>query len=255
MIKKIPADAKQDVNKTSDAPKAVTPSSSEITVTVPLQNNFYRDQYKKLFVTLIVAITISLIVLSVVFFMLLNRPDPVYFSAVYHDDKHLPPAVSKYSIVPLTPVDKPNMSNLEISQWLVNAIVKSFSLNSQEYNAEIQGKRKYFSDKAWVQYQALVNEMVQFDTLTTRQALVSVLTPISAPQFPNQGVLHSKGKYFWIATLPVRIRFYGNESLPVQTMKLAVTVDRISMANDVDGIKIDSIVASEVKHIRDYAGR
>jgi hypothetical protein len=94
--------------------------------------------------------------------------------------------------------------------------------------------------------------MVQFDTLTNRQALVSVLAPVGAPIIDNQGL--SDGRYLWIFKLPVIIRFYGSQNLPDQTMDLTIIVGRISMEDDVYGVQIDSIIASNIKRVRNYNG-
>jgi len=220
--------------------------------TVPVLNNFYRDQYQKLFIALILTMIFGVITLCFGLFLLLNHPQPIYFSAAFHNDKNLPPAISKFSIVPLTPINQANMSDINLSQWVVNAMVKSFSLGSQEYRQEMQENRTYFNQNAWQNYLDIMKNLIQFDTLTTRQALVSVLTPLGAPIIDNQGV--SNNQYLWVLKLPVIVKFYGSKSMPDQKMDLSIIVGRISMEKDVYGIKIISIKASNIKQIRGYSG-
>ena len=221
-------------------------------MTVPLVNNFYRDQYQKLFLSLILTLVFGIVSVGFMLFLIFDRPDPVLFSAAYHNDQHLAPAISKFSIVPLTPVNQANMSNQDLSQWIVNALVKSFSISSQEYEQEIANNKNYFGHDAQQSYLSILNNMVQFDNYTTRQSLVSVLKPLGAPIIDNQGVANNQ--YLWILKLPVVVRFYGSKDLPDQKMNLSIVIGRTSMATDVYGIKIMSIRATDIQRIRNYTG-
>ncbi len=220
--------------------------SSELTVPTPLFSNFYQDQYKRaVFATAFTALT-NLICAFLIIFLLLQRPSDIYMPA-----EQVGPAipaslaVSNYSITPKIALDKPNFTNEELNEWILNTVIKLFTYDLQDYPAELSQNQAYLLPEAQTQYVSILNKIAPFGEYTTKEVIVSIVRPKGAPALYDQGV--SNGQYYWIFDLPINVEFSGSVIIPPQTMTLRIALVRTSMDNDVYGIKIASMLASNIR--------
>jgi hypothetical protein len=220
----------------------------EMSSTVHLQTNFYRDQFKKLsFICLFVFIT-SIICLLVTVLFLLYSPKDIYFPSDYRPNKSSSPAISQFSITPLIPTHQVNMSEPELLQWLMDAVIHSFSYDSQLYPQQTAEYRTYYSKVGWREYQRILLKMIDFNTLTNSQNLISTIVPLGAPTINRQG--NNDGVYEWLFEVPVRVRFAGTLEVAGQEMVLQIILSRIPMDTNIDGILITSMSAINIKKQR-----
>ena len=220
--------------------------SSELTVPVPLFSNFYQDQYRRaVFATAFATLT-NLICVFLIIFLLLQKPADIYVPA-----EEVPPlnptslAISNYTITPKISIDKANFGEEEINQWLLRTAMQLFTYNLQDYPLELRKNQTYLLPEAQNQYLMILNALAHFGEYTTKDVVVSMVYPKAAPAIYNQGV--ANGRYFWMFDFPVEVQFSGSIPIPNQDMTLHIIVVRTSMDNDVDGIKIASITASDIK--------
>ncbi len=218
--------------------------SSELTVPVPLFSNFYQDR-RAVFATAFATLT-NLICVFLIIFLLLQKPIDIYVPAE-EVAPQLPPslAISNITITPKIPIDKANFGNEEINQWLLKTVLQLFTYNLQDYPRELQKNRAYFIPDAQNQYLSILNAMAHFGEYTTKDVVVSTVSPKGAPAIYDQGIIN--GRYSWAFDFPVEVLFSGSISIPSQAMTLHIVVVRTSMENDVDGIKIAAITASDIR--------
>ena len=220
--------------------------SSELTVPVPLFSNFYQDQYKRaVFATAFATLT-NLICVFLIIFLLLQKPIDVYVPA-----EEVPPqvpaslAISNYTITPKIPIDKANFTDDEINQWLLKTVLQLFTYDLQDYPLQLRKNQGYLLPEAQNQYLSILNAMAHFGEYTTKNVVSSIVSPKGAPAVYDQGV--TNGRYFWVFDFPIEVQFAGSIAIPTQDMTLQIIVVRTSMENDVDGIKIASITASDIR--------
>lgn len=218
---------------------------NEISSTVTMHCNFYRDQYRRLVFVTGLVLLVNLACSLVIVFLMLDKPADVYIPAeqVYRPDKI--PNASDLAITPRIPLNRPNMEKMELTQWVLDAIGNSFTYNLQRYKQQKSDNEHYYTDSGWEQYMQILNRIVQFDTLTTQEALVSLIQPQGSPIIYNQGLVNSV--YTWVYDFPIMVLFKGTVNIPTETMTLHITVSRTSMEEDVDGVKITGIKAVDVR--------
>lgn len=219
--------------------------SSELTVRVPLFSNFYQDQYRRaVFSTAFITLT-NLICVFLIIFLLLQKPADTYIPADYSDIPSTSLAISDYSITPKVPIDQANFHEDEINQWLLNTVIKLFTYDVQDYPQELRNNQTFFLPEAQNEYLTILNSLAPLGEYTQKDVIVSTVYPKGAPATYDQGV--ASGRYFWIFDIPIEVQFSGSVLLPSQSMTLRVVVVRTSMENDVYGVKIASITASDVR--------
>lgn len=226
--------------------KAKKEHSSELTVPLPLFSNFYQDQYRRaVCATAFVTLT-NLICIFLIIFLLLQKPIDIYIPA-----EDVPPqvpaslAISDISITPKIPIDKANFGDEELNQWLLTTVTRLFTYDLQDYPRELRNNQLYLLPEAQNQYLSILNAMAHFGEYTTKEVVVSTVYPKGAPALYDQGV--TDGRYSWAFDFPIEVQFSGSISIPTQTMTLHILVVRTSMENDVDGIKIASITATDIR--------
>lgn len=220
--------------------------SSELTVPVPLFSNFYQDQYRRATFATALATLTNLICTFLIIFLLLEKPADIYVPAEEVPALNPPSlAISNYTITPKIAIDKPNFSEDELNQWLLKTVLQLFTYNLQDYSIELKQNQTYLLAGAQNEYLNILNGLAHFGEYTKKNVLVSVVYPRGAPALYDQGV--TAGRYYWIFDFPIDIEFSGSMTVPNQEMTLRILVVRTSMENDVDGIKIASISASNIR--------
>ena len=220
--------------------------SSELTVPTPLFSNFYQDQYRRtIFATATVTLT-NLICVFLIIFLLLQKPADIYVPA--EEVQALNPsslAISNYTITPKISIAQTNFQEEEINQWLLRTVIQLFSYDLQQYPTQLKANQNYLLPEAQNSYLSILKTMANFGEYTTKDTIVSVVHPKGAPSLYDQGV--TSGRYYWVFDIPIEVQFSGSIVLPSQSMNLRIIIVRTSMDNDVDGIKIASITASNMR--------
>ncbi len=85
----------------------------------------------------------------------------------------------------------------------------------------------------------ILNSLVIFSNLTTKQSLVSTVSPKAAPTIYEENVID--GVYTWVIDFPIQVKFNGSVNVPLADITLRLTVVRTSMQDDVYGVKIDGM--------------
>jgi len=220
--------------------------SSELTVPTPMFSNFYQDQYRRTVFTTAFAALTNLIAVFLIIFLVLEKPVDVYIPAEEASPLNPPSlAVSDDTITPRIPINKPNFDDSELNVWLLKTLTQLFTYNLQDYPTQLSRNQFYLLPEAQSEYLSILNDMAHLSDYTTTEVISSMLVAKAAPILYDQGL--SNGRYYWVFDTPVEVSFSGSVQIPTQTMSLRLIVVRTSMENDVDGIKIASIQASNIR--------
>ena len=79
---------------------------------VKLRNEFYRDNYRKVVLALLLSCTVVVVLVGALTYIITHPPAPQYF-ATSTDGR----------ITPLVPLDQPNLSTAALLQWANTAAV------------------------------------------------------------------------------------------------------------------------------------
>jgi hypothetical protein len=232
---------------------ATAKPNTELSVTARMFKNFYRDHYKYLALSSFIITLLNIAcVIIIVYLLVFDKPSDVYISAEISSANSSIPAESAFSITPRIPIDRTNMTQSQLEQWLIDAIHSSFSYDVQFYAKQLAANKNFYTSQGWAQYKDILEGFVKLDTYTLKDTIISLLHPSSAPELHQHGVIN--GRYVWIFDFPVQLEFIGTVSFPVYTMTLRVQVERTSMENDVYGIKIAGMQALDVRQRATLSG-
>ena len=91
---------------------------------VMLRNSFYRDNFHRCVVGLLISVTANVVALFLIFYLFTHRPSPEYFATN-----------SEGRIVKLFPLSQPVVSNSYLSSWVNQAAVAAYTYNFVNYRS------------------------------------------------------------------------------------------------------------------------
>lgn len=196
---------------------------------VLLRNNFYRDNYRRVVGALILMILINISLGAMIWYMIANRPTPKYFATQ-----------SDGTILPLQPLNEPNMSNNAISSWANEAVMAVYSFNFIDYRQALSRAQDYFTPEGWQQF---LSSLQSSNTLAMvlSQKLIVTAVPTQAPVILDQGLL--SGTYAWKIQEPVLVTYQSASMTQPQALTIVMTIERMSTLNNPKGVGISQFVA------------
>ncbi len=150
---------------------------------VKLRSTFYRDSYRKLVILLFLSWIVIIVLAATVYFQVANRPTPQYFATT-----------ESGRIIPLVPLNQPNLSDKAVIQWASQAVLSVFTYNFMNYRQVFQTNRQYFTATGWQQFLSALSKSRNLDAVTSKKLVLSAVLS-SAPVITREEV--RGGKYTW----------------------------------------------------------
>lgn len=198
---------------------------------VKLRNDFYRDSYRKLIVLLfLLALTIGCLSISIII-LVKSRPTPTYFATT-----------ESGRIIPLIPLNQPNLTDQAILQWATQAVTTVFTYNFVNYRSVFQDSRQYFTGGGWGNFMQAISSSKLLSAVQEEKLMLTAVVS-SAPVITNEYVFD--GKYTWKAQVPVLVTFQSLSQTSYQSYIISLTIERVSTLDNKYGVGIGSFVAQQ----------
>lgn len=215
---------------TDDQRYEVEMAGAELQI-VRLKNDFYRDGFYKILITLAM-IVIAIVLLGVVsFYLYLAKPQPVIFSAG-----------TEWRLLPDVPLDQPYLKVPDLLQWVSNVLPQSFNYDFINYKNQMIDRAQYYTDAGWKKFLDQVNQYVNNNAIQNFKQFING-TADAAPFILNQGMI--SGRYGWWIQMPIKVDTYGLNGLTSTLLVVQALVVRISTLNNLNGVAIDNVIVSK----------
>src|SRR6056297_988762 len=198
---------------------------------VRMRNDFYRDNYRRVITVLLLAFfTICLLIGSLVY-VLTHPPAPKYFATS-----------TSGRIVPLVPLDQPNLSTASLLQWANTAAVAAFSYNFVNYRQELQAASEFFTAEGWDAYLQSLKDSDNLVAVQQKKLVVSAVAT-GAPIINQSGVVD--GRYTWQIQMPLLVTYQSLSQITEQSLMVNMVITRISTLDSPRGIGIAQFIATQ----------
>ncbi len=195
------------------------------------RNEFYRDGYRKIIVALMLALLIIVGLVGVLFGVLTTRPTPTYFAAT-----------DTGRIIPLVPLNQPNLSDQALLQWASDAVISIYSYNFVNYQKVFQNNKQYFTDAGWTAFLSSVKASNSLSAVLSSKLIVSAVVT-GAPVVINRFIFNNN--YTWKVQMPITVTMQGAGSPSTQNFMVTLTITRISTLDSVSGVGISQFVSGQ----------
>jgi intracellular multiplication protein IcmL len=206
------------------------------------RNGFYRRLYLVALAAFGVSVVLITMLALILYYIVKNPPHPLYFAT---DD------VSR--LLELIPLDQPNMSTDEVSDWAVSSVEAAYTYDYVNYRAELQDAQKYFTTAGWRDYMKALDLSKNLLALTERRMIVSAHA-IEKPKLIKEGVLQTLRDGVYVPCrayrfqMPVLVTYwlppYNAKSKFSNALTVEVVVQRQPILQSYKGLGVLQIIAS-----------
>lgn len=196
---------------------------------VLLRNEFYRDNYHRVVIVLLLAILVNLLLALTIVYKWTHPPQPQYF-----------PTTSDGRMILLHPLTDPAVSDDFVIQWATNAVSASFSLDYVHWRAQLQTASNNFTPYGWQWFLKALESTNNLKTLTT-QKMVSDASITGAPQITQKAILD--GHYAWKVEMPILVTYSGAGNTIQMPMHVILIVIRVPVQDYPQRIAINNFIA------------
>jgi len=197
---------------------------------VQLRNEFYRDNYHRILLILLIAILTLFILIGALTYVVTHPPQAKYFATT-----------AAGRITPLTALDKPNLSKAALLQWANIAAVATYTYDFVTYRQNLQAASEFFTPSGWDAFISALSQSNDLEAVRAKKLVVSAVAT-GAPVILQQGVI--SGRYSWRVQMPMIVTYQGGDSISQQHLMVTMLITRISTLNSPRGIGIAQFLAS-----------
>lgn len=216
----------------TDTPKEnAAPASDDVLVDVSMRNSFYRDSYRKILIALNLSVVALVILIISVVYIINHPPQPKYF-ATYADGK----------LVPLIPLNMPNISQAYLMQWVNTAVVAVNTYDFVNYRDQLQKASEFFTQEGWAAYLESLKASRNLNAVVEKKLVVSAFAK-KPPVIVRAGILD--GVFTWTIQIPITVIYQSANASNQQDLVVTLTVKRISTLTNPNGIGISNYIADE----------
>ena len=194
------------------------------------RNAFYRDNYRRVVIALLIMIFINLGLVGAVFYLITHRPTPQYFATT-----------ASGRILPLYPLDQPMMSQAEILQWASVAATLVFNFDFVHWRSQLQEASEYFTPDGWQAFEQVLKSSNNLQTVLDKKLTVNAVAT-GAPVVQTSGVIN--GRCSWNVQIPLLITYQSASVNFQQPVLVNMLIIRIPVVNNPKGIAIAQFIAS-----------
>lgn len=202
--------------------------TSEGLTLVLLRNAFYRDNYRRAAMALIIMVCVNALLLGSIIFRYFNPPEPQYFASN-----------SQGQLIRFHPLTDPVVSDNFVLQWVSDAVQKAFSLDFIHWRQQLQQASNNFTPSGWHWFLSAFQTSGDLDTLVNL-SMVSNAEITGAPVILYQNVL--SGRYVWKIQIPVMITYTNVQKTIHQPLSVTVIVMRVPVQDNPDQIEINEFL-------------
>lgn len=200
-------------------------ASSDSSVNIKLRQDFYRDGWRVMILSLPVLIICLIVSISLNFWQAMHRPEPRYF------------ATNNGALIELPPMDKPFQTEAELLQWASKSVCRAYQYDFENYRNQFEQLREIFTDIGFESYKNSVK--------TTRIPLIiankfvssAVLT--ASPVITGRSVVN--GVLMFKIDVPVKITLINRSESLSGDYVISTIVSRVPYTQSVYGVKIAQI--------------
>lgn len=197
---------------------------------VRLRNNFYRDNYRRLVLSLMFLLFIIIFLAGVVFYQIYNRPEPKYFATT-----------TDGRIMQLFPLSEAMLSPSELLQWTHRAAIAAYTYNFVNYRDAMQQLQNQFTPAGWKYYENALKISRTLEMVIAKKLVVSAVAT-GTPVILDQAVVN--GIYAWKVQIPLLVTYQSPNEQTQQSMIITIIVSRVPTVDMPKGIAIVSFVSS-----------
>ncbi len=198
---------------------------------IKLRRNFYRDSYRIMAILLMVALIAIVILVGIIFYQDTHKPTPKYFATT-----------SSGKLIPMIPLEQPNLSHRAIIQWAATAASSLYTYNFVNFRQIFSSNAQYFTKAGYDAFLRQVSNSRNLGAVTSKKLMVTGV-PAGAPVITAED--NVGGVYTWTIQVPMVVTYQSMSTKRDVSLMLIMRVRRLSTLDSKYGIGISNLVVEQ----------
>ena len=187
------------------------------------RNEFYKTAHHRVLVTTIVSLIFNVAMTTILLWLWMEKISPVYF-----------PTDPNGRLLRELPLSEPIFSDAEVQRFAIKAAKAVTSFDYLNYRRDLQGARKYFTDKGFDNYIKALDESRNLTTVLD-QRLVSRGELVGKVTLKNSQI---GGRHVWFVNVPMNIRYENQALTIIQPLELHLLIGRVPTTVSLQAMQI-----------------
>jgi len=194
------------------------------------RNEFYRDNYRRILSILLILSFISVLMVAVVAFLDITRPQPKYYATL-----------SNGRIVPMQALSEPTVTSDYVIQWASLAVRAAYNLDFVNYQKQLNAAEPYFTPSGWLAFSDALDSSGTLSSLQGNKLIMSAVVS-DAPIVLDRAII--SGHYTWRVQVPLLVTYSSASENKKQSLIVTLTIMRVSTLDTAQGIRINNFSES-----------
>ena len=156
------------------------------------------------------------------------------------------PAENKYfatrttgELVELTPLDQPHRSDTQVTNFAVDAITRSLSLDFANYRRELADVELFFTTSGWEAFLGELQRSGNLELLRNRRMISSAVA--NGATVLRKGI-DGDGIYTWQIEIPLTITYQSSSESQTQSLTMLIEVKRVPTWTSDSGVAVSRLI-------------
>ncbi len=193
---------------------------------VKLRNDFYRDNFRRMVIIMILSFLLN-IILFVALYFTNTRPVQVIYFAV----------TQQGALIRMQPLSSPVLGPEQLQSWVTQNVPKIYALDYVHFRDQLRDIRPYFTDYGWSQF---VQAFQPTLTKITSGEYVASAAVTDVPYIVGMRIIN--GVMTWKIQVPLKITFRNGDQASTEDVIWQIVVQRVNNAASDQLVGISQVV-------------
>jgi len=195
-----------------------------------LMNNFCRDSYRSVMRLLVLMAVISLALVLMLGYLVLQPDRPKTFASTTTGD-----------VVRLHALDEPVVTNTYLLQWATLRAREIYNLSFARYEDQLEAQKGYYTTTGWNALNTAFNDSGFIQEIVGKKLETSAIVYKPPVIISNMVV---KGRFTWRVQLPLLVTYTSANQEMKQRYIVTMDIERVPVIEVPKGIQIKSFYVS-----------
>jgi intracellular multiplication protein IcmL len=191
-------------------------------------NAKFRSGYARLVTMLVGLVLVMCVLVSMLLLVTFMPNQPNYYATTTNGN-----------LAQMQPLSEPVVTDSFLRQWVSTVAGGIFTVSFNDWQNQLKKYQGDFTSLAWQDLQNAYNNGFA-DNLVQNQLLASAVVT-EQPRILDRSIIN--GYYTWTVIVPVLVNFTGAGAKSQQKLSLSLTISRVPVLTDSEGIQVSHIHA------------
>ncbi len=193
---------------------------------VKLRNDFYRDNFRRMVIIMILSFLLNIILLVALYFTNTRPVQVIYFAVT-----------EQGNLIRMQPLSSPVLGPAQLQSWVTENVPKVYALDYIHFRDQLRDIQQYFTSYGWNQFVPAFQPTL--DKIVSGQYVASAAVT-DVPYIVGMKIIN--GVMTWKIQVPLKITFRNGDQASTENVIWQIVVQRVNNADSNQLVGISQVV-------------